>query len=144
MSGRYGRDEALFVRVFLLSALLLAGLFLLILLAALAAAALLTALLSALAALSALALTALTLLVVLPALAALLSGTVHIISHREFSIVVDRTLPHEKNLCAYDWFLVAEQQIIGIERNFVAANDAILAQYRCHAADGKKERAWLN
>lgn len=106
MSGRYGRDEALFVRVFLLPALLLAGLFLLILLAALAAAALLTALLSALA------LTALTLLVVLTALAALLSGTVHIISHREFSIVVDRTLPHEKNLCAYDWFLVAEQQMI--------------------------------
>jgi len=112
MSGRYGRDEALFVRVFLLPALLLAGLFLLILLAALAAAALLTALLAALAALSALALTALTLLVVLTALAALLSGTVHIISHREFSIVVDRTLPHEKNLCAYDWFLVAEQQMI--------------------------------
>ena len=138
MFGRYGRDEALFVRVFLRLSALLAGLFLLILLAALAAAALLTALLSALA------LAALTLLVVLSALAALLSGTVHIISHREFSIVVDRTLPHEKNLCAYDWFLVAEQQIIEIERNFVAAAGVILAQYRCHAADGKEERAWLN
>ena len=117
--------------------LLLAGLFLLILLTA----ALLAPLLAALALA---ALTLLALLSLLTALAALLSGTVHIISHREFSIVVDRTLPHEKNLCAYDWFLVAEQQIIEIEGNFVAAADAILAQYRCHAADGKEERAWLN
>jgi hypothetical protein len=71
----------LFVHVFPLTALLLAGLLL-----ALLAALLRTSLLASLAALLALAAT----LSLLTALAALLSGTILVISHREFSALVDR------------------------------------------------------